>query len=92
MKFWRANIFILVVSVAALLLPNAANAQCAMCGEIAANSVKNGNKQGLGLNNGILYLLAAPYLAIAGVGYVWYKKYRRKNVTVHMKDEKLNLN
>ncbi len=63
-----------------------------MCGEIAANSVKNGNKQGLGLNNGILYLLAAPYLAIAGVGYVWYKKYRRRNVAVHMKDEKLNLN
>ncbi len=92
MKFWRANIFILVVSVAALLLPNAATAQCAMRGQIAATSVKNGNKQGLGLNNGILYLLAAPYLAIAGVGYVWYKKYRRRNVAVHMKDEKLNLN
>lgn len=92
MKIWKAIIFILVLSVATLLVTNTANAQCAMCGEIAANSVKNGNKQGLGLNNGILYLLAAPYLAIAGVGYVWYKKYRKKNVALHMKDEKLNLN
>lgn len=67
-------------------------AQCAMCTLNAENSVKNGNTQGKGLNNGILYLLAAPYLAIAGVGYVWYKKYRRKNVALHVKDEKINLN
>ncbi len=68
------------------------HAQCAMCTLNAENSVKNGNTQGKGLNNGILYLLAAPYLAIAGVGYVWYKKYRRKNVALHVKDEKINLN
>lgn len=67
-------------------------AQCAMCTLNAENSVKNGNTQGRGLNNGILYLLAAPYLAIAGVGFVWYKKYRRKNVALHVKDEKINLN
>lgn len=58
--------------------PQKSAAQCAMCTMNAENSVKNGNKQGASLNNGILYLLAAPYLAIAGVGLVWYKKYRRK--------------
>jgi uncharacterized membrane protein YphA (DoxX/SURF4 family) len=67
-------------------------AQCAMCTLNAENSVKNGNTEGNGLNKGILYLLAAPYLAVAGVGYLWYKKYRRKNVSIHMKDEKINLN
>lgn len=67
-------------------------AQCSMCTLNAENSVKNGNKQGMGLNNGILYLLAAPYLAIAGVGFLWYKKYRRKNVMLGIKDEKINLN
>lgn len=92
MKTCRASIFILVLLAGVLLLPQTSSAQCAMCGEIAANSVKNGNKQGLGLNNGILYLLAAPYLAIAGVGYVWYKKYRRKNVALNVKDQKINLN
>ncbi len=67
-------------------------AQCAMCTLNAENSVKNGNTQGNGLNAGILYLLAAPYLAVAGIGYLWYKKYRRKNVSINMKDEKINLN
>ena len=68
------------------------SAQCSMCSLNAENSVKNGNTQGKGLNNGILYLLAAPYLAVAGVGYVWYKRYRRKNVAINIKDEKINLN
>ena len=69
-----------------------ASAQCAMCTMNAENSVQNGNTQGNGLNNGILYLLAAPYLAVAVVGFLWYKKYRRKDVSLNMKDEKINLN
>jgi hypothetical protein len=69
-----------------------ASAQCSMCTLNAENSVQNGNSEGKGLNNGILYLLAAPYLAIAGVGFLWYKKYRRKNVTMNIKDSKINLN
>ena len=68
------------------------SAQCAMCTLNADNSTQNGNTEGNGLNNGILYLLAAPYLAVAAVGFVWYKKYRRKNVAVHMKGGKINLN
>ena len=68
------------------------SAQCAMCTLNADNSTQNGNTEGNGLNDGILYLLAAPYLAVAAVGFIWYKKYRRKNVTVHMKGGKINLN
>ncbi len=68
------------------------SAQCAMCSANAENSVANGNKQGLGLNDGILYLLAAPYLAVGVVGFVWYKKYRRKNIPINIKEERINLN
>lgn len=68
------------------------SAQCAMCTLNADNSTQNGNTQGNGLNSGILYLLAAPYIAVAAVGFVWYKKYKRKNVAVHMKGGKINLN
>jgi len=68
------------------------SAQCAMCTLNAENSVQNGNTAGNGLNRGILYLLAAPYLAIVGVGLLWYKKYRRKNVNLNIKDDKINLN
>ncbi|HEY0055910.1 MAG TPA: hypothetical protein VGB63_11175 [Pedobacter sp.] len=68
------------------------NAQCSMCTLNAEASVSNGNTQGRGLNNGIMYLLAMPYLAVAVVGFIWYKKYRRKDILVDMKDEKINLN
>ena len=81
--------FILIV---ASLSSFEVSAQCSMCTLNAENSVQNGNTEGKGLNNGILYLLAAPYLAIAGVGFLWYKKYRRKNVTMNIKDSKINLN
>ncbi len=86
------KLFFVALFYSLLITSAEVQAQCAMCTLNAENSVKNGNTQGKGLNNGILYLLAAPYLAIAGVGYVWYKKYRRKNVALHVKDEKINLN
>ncbi len=86
------KLFFVALFFSLLITSSEVQAQCAMCTLNAENSVKNGNTQGKGLNNGILYLLAAPYLAIAGVGYVWYKKYRRKNVALHVKDEKINLN
>lgn len=69
-----------------------ASAQCAMCTLNADNSVENGNTEGKGLNNGILYLLAAPYLAVAAVGFLWYKKYRKKNIPMRVKESKINLN
>ena len=55
-----------------------ASAQCAMCTVSAEQSVKNGNTQGKGLNTGIIYLLAIPYLLITGMGILWYVKYRKK--------------
>ena len=67
-------------------------AQCSMCTMNAENSVQNGNTQGKGLNDGILYLLAAPYLAVAAVGFLWYKKYRKKNIDLNVPDSKINLN
>ncbi len=69
-----------------------ASAQCAMCSATAEHSVHNGNTEGQSLNKGILFLLATPYLLIAGVGFVWYKKFRRKDVVLDMKDEKMFLN
>lgn len=53
------------------------SAQCAMCSLNAENSATNGNTQGKGLNDGILFLLAIPYLIAIGIGILWYKKYRK---------------
>lgn len=41
-------------------------AQCAMCKQAAASSLENNeNSMAKGLNTGILYLLAVPYILIA---------------------------
>ena len=67
-------------------------AQCAMCSATAEAGVKDGNSEAKGLNNGIMYLLAAPYIAIAAVGIIWYKRFRRKDVDINMGKEKFHLN
>ncbi len=53
-------------------------AQCAMCSLTAQAATENGNTQGFGLNDGILFLLFMPYLAVIVIGIIWYKKYRKK--------------
>ena len=82
----------LMVFVATLVVaPDRADAQCAMCTLTAENATENGNTQGKGLNKGILFLLAIPYLATAGVGLLWYKKYRSKK-TVNVDNDPIVLN
>ena len=54
------------------------SAQCAMCRRAVetGHSAKD-SKVGGGLNAGVLYLLAIPYL-LGGIGLaVWYKKTRK---------------
>lgn len=81
----------LLATTLTAVVPDRADAQCAMCTLTAENATQNGNNQGKGLNKGILFLLAIPYLAAVGVGVLWYKKYRSKK-TVTMDDEPIVLN
>lgn len=54
-------------------------AQCPMCKTAVESNLKNDGAQvGLGLNDGILYLLGAPYLLIGIVTFFWYRSYRLK--------------
>jgi len=69
-------IFILFISVFAGTGNSTASAQCAMCTINAEQGVKNGNTQAKGINSGVLYLMAIPYLMIGALGVLWYKKYR----------------
>lgn len=62
-----------------LLVPIATTiAQCAMCRATLETNVSNGSETVLSanLNFGILYLFAAPYIIIAAVGFIWYKRSR----------------
>jgi hypothetical protein len=49
-------------------------AQCAMCRTTLENNVSNGDIGiAAGINFGILYLFAAPYLIIAIIAFFWYR-------------------
>ncbi len=51
-------------------------AQCPMCKAAAESNLKEGGKHALGLNAGILYLAAVPYLLIGLLGWWWWRKNR----------------
>lgn len=52
-------------------------AQCPMCRSAAESNLKAGGGNGRGLNAGILYMLAAPYILVSTLGILWYRKYRK---------------
>jgi len=75
-----------------LITAKPVKAQCAQCAAAVESNAKSGGTTANGLNKGIIFLLITPYLAVAVIGLVWYKKFRRKNVNIDMHNEKLHLN
>lgn len=62
-------------------IPMLVDAQCPMCRMTAESNLANGGQEGEGLNNGILYMLATPYLLIGVIGYVWWRNRKKDNDT-----------
>ena len=48
------------------------SAQCAMCKAAVETNLKDGGSAGAGLNQGILYLMAMPYIAMLLFGAFYY--------------------
>ena len=55
-----------------MLINQQVKAQCAMCKAVVEANLETGGTIGAGLNDGILYLMAMPYISILVVGLVWY--------------------
>ena len=53
-----------------------ANAQCAMCRAALESSGNNAKVEAV--NDGIVFLMAIPYIIVAGIGFVVYKMYYKK--------------
>jgi hypothetical protein len=71
------KIFILVALL--LLTQIDAVAQCAMCRTTIESSISNGRSNiATGLNTGILYLLAAPYLIVAAIAFLWFRQSKQE--------------
>ena len=81
MKKQWGFIFLIVLLVA---LPEFSEAQCAMCKAAVESSQGQKNSVAAGINKGILYLMAVPYLLLMFIFrrqiYVLWKKLRGKEV------------
>lgn len=60
--------------------PEIVQAQCAMCR--AALESEADNSQAEGINNGIVYLMAIPYILVAGLFVVIYRKLKTKTTSI----------
>ena len=67
-----------------LLLDITVQAQCAMCKSTVSSNLESGGNTGRGINTGILYLLAIPYLLIGGLLIYIF----RKQITARFKQLK----
>ena len=67
---------VLILFLITFCLSLATNAQCAMC---RASLESEGNKTKVqAVNDGIVLLMAVPYVIVAIVGFVIYKMYYKK--------------
>lgn len=78
MKPLRKLLLVICSIILLVVLVNLdANAQCAMCRATLENNVSNGEVGiAAGLNTGILYLFAMPYLVVGFISYMWYRRTR----------------
>ena len=51
------------------------DAQCAMCRAVLESEVDQSAAEGI--NNGIMYLMAIPYILVGGLAYFIYRKFKR---------------
>jgi hypothetical protein len=67
----KKNIVLIVIFTFLITIDSLA--QCAMCRATVGSNLSEGRGViGTGINYGILYLLATPYLLVAGLIYMWW--------------------
>ncbi|SFN53448.1 hypothetical protein SAMN04487989_1011061 [Bizionia echini] len=67
---------LIFTSIIMLFYTLPAEAQCAMCRAVLES--EEGQAQAEGINNGIVYLMAIPYILVAGIGILIYRNFRAK--------------
>lgn len=66
---------VFIICFILFLLPQFSEAQCAMCRAVLES--EEGNAAAEGINNGIVYLMAVPYILVGGLFYFVYRKMRQ---------------
>ncbi|MBN09592.1 MAG: hypothetical protein CMC79_04395 [Flavobacteriaceae bacterium] len=66
---------ILLITIIVTISFDFLHAQCSMCRAVLES--EEGQQTAEGINNGIVYLMAIPYILVALVGWRIYKIYKR---------------
>jgi hypothetical protein len=69
----KRTIRILTLLIISTLVTVTTFAQCSICTKTASQMGEDAAK---GLNGGILYLVAAPFLVVGYIGYRWWQNNR----------------
>lgn len=70
-------LLVLVFFGLSFLFPETLEAQCRMCAASAESNLRNGGTEGKGLNKGILYLLATPYLLVFSIAFLYWRNRKK---------------
>ncbi len=68
---------VLLFVVLSLFVSMDAFSQCAMCKSVVESNIEGGSSIGAGINDGILYLMVMPYIALAIVALLWSRYNKR---------------
>lgn len=71
---WTPALRTLLALLLVVVLAANAEAQCVMCKAVAEDSAAEG-AVGRGINQGILYIMAVPYMLLGVIGYLVFKKW-----------------
>lgn len=74
MKYFKIG---LILAALFLFAAPTMDAQCPMCRMAVESNLKGGGSAGKGLNAGILYMLATPYVLVGSLAFVWWRNRRR---------------
>jgi hypothetical protein len=66
--------FLVIIFISLVFVPDTLEAQCAMCRAVLES--EESGKTAEGINNGIVYLMAIPYILVASLFYFVYRKMR----------------
>ena len=68
----------LLIIILLLILVVDSQAQCAMCKSVVESNMENGDNIGSGLNDGILYLMAMPYISLGLIAFFWLRHNKKQ--------------
>ena len=68
---------VFLVFIVFLLLPQLSEAQCAMCRAVLESEENTATAEGI--NNGIVYLMAVPYVLVGVIFFFVYKKMKSQS-------------